>query len=401
MSKKVVFILLCLSVLLTGCWDRHELNDISIVTGMAVDKGEEKKYKLTVEVVNSAEFGKQSAQGNAPVLTHSLEGDSLPELTHKMNIGLSKILIYSHTRVLFIDEEVAKKGMLGFLDYLERSGQFRNDFRIVITQGNKASDFTRINYPIQKSPSLKLHQQTKSFQEEWGGDPGVKLTDFVSAIVSEGRNPVTATVKIKGDKQAGKKVENNQSIDPEALVYIDGLAVFEDEKLKGFLPVNETRGYLWTKGIEQTSYSISCPGKQSNFLDIRIIRAKSEMSTVYKNHMPHLKVNIYGEANVQGNECPNSDILQLSLYKKLEKNMESQIKQDITNSIEKVQDEFGIDIYGFGDRLHQMNPKKFKEVKDKWDKEFAKADVDIDVNIDLLRAGFRNKSYKTNLQKQE
>ena len=38
--KRKLLGLIVITVLLTGCWDQRELADISIVTGMAVDKGE-------------------------------------------------------------------------------------------------------------------------------------------------------------------------------------------------------------------------------------------------------------------------------------------------------------------------------------------------------------------------
>ncbi|WP_338787698.1 hypothetical protein [Metabacillus sp. FJAT-53654] len=175
MNKKMIGFFVLMSFLLTGCWDKEELNDVSIVTGIAVDPGEEKKYRMTVELVNSPEFGKQGSLGNTPVITYSLEGNSLSELSNKMNVGLTRKLIYSHTRIVFINEEIAREGLFGFLDFLERSGHFRNDFNILITKGNPASDFTKITYPIQKSPSLKLHKQINTFLEEWGGDPRVRL----------------------------------------------------------------------------------------------------------------------------------------------------------------------------------------------------------------------------------
>ena len=51
--------LLCLTaiiLLLTGCWDQRELSDISIITGMAIDKGEKGRYKLTIEGINATEL---------------------------------------------------------------------------------------------------------------------------------------------------------------------------------------------------------------------------------------------------------------------------------------------------------------------------------------------------------
>lgn len=395
-----------LIIFMAGCWDREELDEISIVTGIAVDKGEEKKYRMTVEVINSAEFGKQSAQGNAPVITYSLEGNSLSELSHKMNVGLTRKLVFSHTRVLYISEEVAKGGIFGFLDFLDRSGHFRNDFSIVVTSGYPASQFTKVTYPVQKSPSLKLSTQIGAFTDEWGGNPDVQLYDFITSIISTGTNPVAGVITISGDPEKGKTVENNKTIDPGALVVNDGMAVFNQDIMVGKLSLNETRGYLWTKELRQTSLSISCGStgdvntgdKEEYFLDVRINRSKAKLEAKYQNGEPKLKVKINGEAQIQGTQCPR-DLTKIDVFTEHEKIVEKFVKEEITQLITKVQKEYKVDIFGFGESLNRQSHKKFKEVENKWDEEFAKAELEVDVDIQLLRSGIKSKSFNSDVIK--
>lgn len=40
--------------LLTGCWDSRELTDIGFVVALAIDKGEKKNIRVTVQIVNPA-----------------------------------------------------------------------------------------------------------------------------------------------------------------------------------------------------------------------------------------------------------------------------------------------------------------------------------------------------------
>ena len=94
--------------------------DISIVTGLAVDKGKNEKYKLTVETINDTELNKKTAGGNSPSVLYALEGNTVDELVQKMNIGLTRNLIYSHMRVLVISKDIASSGMMEFIDSFER-----------------------------------------------------------------------------------------------------------------------------------------------------------------------------------------------------------------------------------------------------------------------------------------
>ena len=126
--------------LLAGCWDQRELSTITVITGMAIDKGKNGKYRLSVEGINAQELNAKTSSGYAPSLVLSLEGNTVSELTQKMSIKGSRNLVYSHMRTLIISKELAKEGMLQFLDYLERNREIRDDFNILIARNGKAED---------------------------------------------------------------------------------------------------------------------------------------------------------------------------------------------------------------------------------------------------------------------
>jgi len=392
-------------IFLTGCWDRIELNDISIVSGLAVDKGKDKKYRLTIELINASQFSTNKGGGDAsPAITYSLEGDSVSELLHKMNFGITRRLIFSHTRVLYISEEVAKAGVLEFLDFLDRSGQFRNDFNIMVTKGEMAGEFTKISYPIQKVPALKVHKQTQSLLEEWGGDPNVRLTDFISAITSKGRNPVAAAIKLTGSSEKGRMTENNQKLDVDALVEMDGMAVFQKEKLIGFLSLQDTRNYLWTQKLKNTSLSVPCSKKESKeenkrFNDVRVTETHAKLKVDTVNGRVILKVKINGETRLEATQC-FEDLTKIDTYDKFEKETNQYVKEQLTETIEKVQKEYKSDIFGFGEAYNRQHHKEYKKVEAKWDEIFTQAEVQVNVNLHLRRSGVRGKSFLTEVPKE-
>lgn len=130
-------LLLCLVLLLTGCWDRNELAKTSIVTGMAVDKGESFKYKLTIETTEAREMTALTATGLASSNVASLEGNTIGELVSKFNVVNATIPIYSHMRVLVISEELAKDGMLDFMDFLIEIVKLEMTFLLLLQEQEK------------------------------------------------------------------------------------------------------------------------------------------------------------------------------------------------------------------------------------------------------------------------
>ncbi|MFZ3588748.1 Ger(x)C family spore germination protein [Bacillus sp. DJP31] len=390
--SKITSLLLFL-FFLTGCWDRVELNDVSIVTGIAVDQGEKYKYKMTVEVLNATENSKMQAQGFAPSITYSQEGNSLSELARRMNVGMSRELNYSHTRVFIIDKKIAEEGVMGFIDFLERSGEFRNDFNILIFEGDQASQALKVAYPLQKVSSLKINKQMDSFYKEWGGNPNMKLTDFISAITSEGSEPTLATIHVVGDPDNGS-LENLQRIDPKAIVEITGLGVFKGDKLLGTMSINDTRSFLWLKGLKETSLTVKCKEEDEKYIDVRITGSKADIQSEVENGIPQFKINLFAEARIDGTQCI-PDLEKIKTYEKFEKGVEEQIEKEVSNTIQEVQESFESDIFGFGEILERQHYHEFKKMKKEWNHYFSIADIDVKATIFLRRSGIRNKSYRT------
>lgn len=394
--KKLLIASMC-TFLLAACWDRVELNDVGIVTGIAVEKGEKYKYKMSVEVLNATENSKMEAQGNAPSTVYTQEGNSLSELSHRMNVGASRQLVYSHTRVFLIDESVAKDGVLEFLDFLERSGEFRNDFNILLFEGGSASSGLQVTYPILKVSSLKINKQIESFYKDWGGDPNVRLTDFISALTSPGREPTIAIVRVNGDGDKGSKVENMQNVKPDALIEVSGLAIFEKDKLVGKLSNNATRNYLWLNKLKSTSITIPCEGEDDRFLDLRIINAHSSIKSSIKNGAPHFLVRINAEAKIEGSQC-TKNLERIDTYELFEKNVKDHLEKEISDTIKEVQEEYKTDIFGFGEVLQRQHYKEFQKMKDDWNSHFSDSTVDINAKIFIRRSGIRNQNIITELK---
>lgn len=398
-AKSCVLILL-IPFLLSGCWDKIELNDIGIVTGIAVEKGEKYKYRYTVSSVNASELSKTTAMGNTSNITFSLEGNSVSELARKMNVALSRRLIYSHTRVLIIDKELAKDGIVGFLDFLERSGEFRNDFNILIAEDAKASDVLKMTYPIHRDPSLKIHSQLDALLADWGGDPNVRLTDFIIAITARGINPVCAVVTIKGDPKKGKTVDNNKENELGAILVIKGLAVFKLDKFLGTLPIEDTRNYLWTQDLKQTNVTIECGEDENNhklYNDVQIVSSASNLSTNYHKGKADLKVEITGEAKLVGTQC-KEPLKDVKTYKKYEADLNKFIEESVANTIKTVQEDYKSDIFGFGEYMNRKQHKTFEEIANNWNEYFIDASIRVDSDIFIRRTGVRNDSFITEVE---
>ena len=386
--KRNLILLIGFALLLTGCWDQRELSTITIITGMAIDKGKNGKFKLTVEAINATELYDQTARGNSPSVLFSLEGETIAELAYKMNIGFSKNVIYSHMRILVISKDIAESGMMEFLDAFERSRELRDDFDIILAKEGEAAEILQVVYTFQKSSSLKLMSQLETATKVWGSTPNVQVKDFISALTSPGRQPVMTAVRIQGNPKKGESVDNMKKTHPDAIVVIDSMALFQGEKLVGFLSVEDTRNYLWTQNqIENTSISVPCG--ENRFASLRITDSKTTVKGRIKNGKPKIEVDIIMEGSIYGSTCKGY-MDDPKTYKKLDELTNQYVKEKILKTIQTVQDDYGVDIFGFGEVVYRQDYKQFKKVADHWDEAFKDAEIDVSVNT-IRRAGIRTK----------
>ena len=387
--KRNMILLIGISLFLTGCWDQRELSTITIVTGMAIDKGKNGKFKLTIESINETELYDQTATGNSPSVLFSLEGETIAELAYKMNIGFSKNVIYSHMRTLVVSKAIAESGMMEFLDTFERSRELRDDFDVILAKEGEAADILQVVYTFQKSSSLKIMSQLESATKGWGSTPNVKVKDLISALTSPGRQPVMTAVRIQGKPKKGESVDNMKKTHPDAIVVIDSMALFKGEKLVGFLSVEDTRNYLWTQNqIENTSISVPCGENQ--FAAIRITDSKTKVKGRIKNGKPKIGVDIVMEGSIYGSTC-KGHMDDPKTYKKLDELTNQYVREKVSKTIQTVQDDYGVDIFGFGEVVYRQDYKQFKKVEDHWDEAFKDAEIDVSVDTIIRRAGLRTK----------
>ncbi|TRZ39680.1 Ger(x)C family spore germination protein [Niallia circulans] len=387
--------LLCFIPILSGCWDRNELSKTSIVTGMAVDKGESFKYKLTIETTEAREMTALTATGQAPSTVASLEGNSVAELVSKFNIVNATIPIYSHMRVLVISEKLAKEGMLDFMDFFDRNRQIRDDFMIVIAREGNAEDILKVNNMYKKSASLKLFTQLTTMQKDWGGAPDIKLNDYTRIYNSEGQAPVLPAVQLIGDPKKGGNIENLKSEDPEAQVKVNSLGAFKSGKLVGYASLAEVRDLLFVQdNIKTTAITANCEEGGKKF-EYRVIHSSTKIKAKEVNGIPHFYIKIKTEGILDGTTCPNK-LGNASAFEKLEASINKEMESEIKDFIIKTKEQFNADIFGFGGLLREQDYKNFKKYKDTWDDGYAKAQMHISFNSEIKRSGLRKERFITN-----
>ncbi|WP_233260594.1 Ger(x)C family spore germination protein, partial [Paenisporosarcina sp. OV554] len=355
-----MFVLLILSLFLTGCWDRRELNELGITLALGIDKVED-EYQVTAQVVVPSEISTKSSTGRSPVTLFQANGETVYEALRKMTKNSPRKIYPGHLRMLVIGEDLAEEGIGESLELLSRDWELRSDFYVVIAKDMTAEEILNVTTTLEAIPANKMFNTLKASETAWAATNGIILDELITDLTNEGKEAVLTGILVTGDQEIGTSKQNVESITPSARIQYDDLAVFKKDKLLGWLTEEESRGYNdITNSVKNTVSVISCP--KEGKISIEIIQLKSDVKGKMNKGKPEVDINIKVKGNVGDIECP-INLTEPKTITELEKITEKKLEDSINQTIESVQKQYESDIFGFGEAIHRSNPKEWKKIK--------------------------------------
>jgi len=382
-----------LTLLLSGCWNRRELNELAIAVAAGVDRVDD-RYRLSVQVVVPGQVASRKAGGNqAPATLYTAEGDTIFEAARRMTQVSPRRIYFSHLRMFLIGESMAKAGIAKILDFLMRDHEFRTDFYLVATKGATAEDTLKIMTPLESIPANKLYNSLQTSERVWSPSITVTLDELINDLSSEGKHPILTGLEISGDREAGETSENVNSIKTPANLRFVGLAIFKVDKLIGWLNEKESRGYRYIiGGVKGSVAFVPCGDKGK--VTMETVRSHTKVTGKVIGSQPEIEIKAYVEGNVGAVECKGLDLTQTNTIEELESKMEKKAEQLMKSVIAKVQEEYKVDIFGFGEAIRRSHPGFWKRNKEEWnDRYFPELAVRIKVDYRIRRTGTLNNSF--------
>ncbi|WML44219.1 Ger(x)C family spore germination protein [Neobacillus sp. PS3-40] len=395
MKQTIVLVLLLLNSLplLSGCWNQKELTDLAIVIAMGVDKGKDKRFDVTFQLVNpgNVSSGQNGGGQGLPIAVYKSSGDTLTEAARNATKKISRRLYYAHANLLVISEELAREGILNIIDALERDPEFRTTTEMIIAKDTTAEEVVTTLTILDKLPVTKITKELQNTEKMLGENIAVNIDDFVAGLISTGKNPIVSGYMVSGDKRKARKAENLTQTTTMAYLEADGLALFKHGKLIGWMKNKKARGVVWVLNkIKSTDINIDWKGNKAA-LNITPIRSKTKTSVTFKNGKPAFQVLIKEESIIsEVNTALNLD--SPDELQKIEKKVGREIKKQVLSSIKEAQRQ-KCDVFGFGEKVHLANHKLWNKMKNNWDELFASAEVSVKVKAYNRRAGVRRNPF--------
>ncbi len=403
-AKRVMIYLLLLGITisLTGCWNSRELRNLAFVLAMGIDRSPKtNEYKVSFQVVipGSVATGLTGGGGTTtPVAIYTGKGNTLFGAIRNASKKVPRQLFFAHLQLVVIGEKLAKHGIQDLFDFFERSKEPRLTTMVLVARGSEAKSIISTLTALEKIPANSIAGKVKMSSILLSENYRIEIYEVLRGLVSEGE-PLINGVKLTGDPDKGKDKSNVEKTNPEAQVIIQGMTIFKDGKLKGWLDDDEARGTTWILNkMNSTIVELDCK-EEKNSIAVEIIRSSTELHVEIKNGKPIFHIHVKEEGNLNEVQCP-IDLSDVSVISDLENKWEIRTKKEVMSAVKAAKKEKS-DFLGFGDAVDRANPKLWEKIKNDWGEKFATSKVDVKVDAYIRRSGMRLKPYMTEQKQKE
>ncbi|PYI50958.1 Ger(x)C family spore germination protein [Paenibacillus flagellatus] len=370
------------SVLLSGCWDRTEVNDLAILTAGGLDLTEDRKLELSVkQYVVSPSSSEQSGSlssdtggGSGKSVVRSSCGVSMADAESHLQQVLSRKVFWGQDEVFVFGQRLAKEGLAEPMEFLTRHPIPRERANVFVSQ-SPASEILELDPPIERSVSQALRKMAEN-------ETGLNITikELAEMMAGRSRSAVIPWVEIKpGD---GKQA---------AFAYIIGSAVLKNGKMIGRMNDAETRGIMWLRNeVKKATVTVS-PGKGKGLVSLQLLKSRTELIPHIQGRQWSLTVRIETRDDI----IENTSDLDLSVpdhISELERELEDDIKRRIQMALKRAQKEMKADIFNFADAFYRKYPREWNRNKDRWDDLYSHLEVNVQAKVKVVRPGMTNKS---------
>ncbi len=369
-SLALALLLALTSVGLSGCWDYRSLNEMSMVMGMAVDHDEETNmFKVSFEIADLANSSKDSAMNARLIET---EGTTVFDCVRNAKKKLISKLYFAHMEVVVFGENMARDfGILPAIDWLMRDAEVRETTVVLIAKGTDAHQFLLTEGIDQTILAPELQGIIIDDNEVTSSTVYLKLYEVFSVLHCSG----TAL-----SLPAFSRTVN----DGKPAVEADGTAVFDGDKLTGFLSPEETKYLLLAQGKAKGGViPFSANGSDVDDTTFEISGAKAKTSFTYEDGVLTMRVDVDLEVFLAETMC-DIDVMDETHIDDLEKRAGDMVAAKIETVIGKLQTQFGADILGFGGIIHQEDFKLWHELRPGWTLMFPDARVAVSAKVHIL-----------------
>jgi spore germination protein len=375
-------------ILLSGCWDKVEIDRLNFISTIAVDPGEDIVRAKELKSINPEE---SSAEGQFKTLnvtygfpdmsklgaeeTGSTEEKYINTEAYSMEDAASEAMAKSsrniymgHTKLLILSSDILgyKDTVKEIVDYMQRNPRINRSMQVVVSDG-KAEDYIKFKPMTENSTQYYISGLMENSKRN-SRIMNMTLNEFLIHI-SENGNGLLPRISIEKEKNE---------------LVLTGAAIIKDYELKGYFTALE----LLDIQLLSDKFNI---GKKVIYMDGHpidyIIEGYQRRLTVEEEgDKLAISMNIDLEGQL-GGYYVGKKTLEKDELQRLQNIFNKSISEECEKIMEVAKGEFEIDPFGVREHIEKFKPSLWNKIEEEWDEKYKNATVKINVNTAIRRIG--------------
>ncbi|WP_284642227.1 Ger(x)C family spore germination protein [Paenibacillus silviterrae] len=369
--KSLPLLVMCV-MLLPGCWDRTEINDMAFILASSVDLEQDGKVRFSVLVplpgqMGGATGGGGGTGGEKSYYIDSETGVTIREAQGKLQQRMPRRMFLAHRRVFLVSEDFARKGIKDLYDTLPRTPESRLSGYMVVTKG-PAHKMLLATPKFERFPSEAIRELAKGPYIM-----NISMKNVGVALAAPGSDPIAAYMEVKESEKSEKTSKE---------VNVLGFAMFKGDKMVGTLESDVASGLAWLMN-QRIVAPITLKLEDQAAISLRIYNTESNMNVKIQEGKLKYQLEVLVRAKMMEN-WSSYDLSQTSPTKKVENALAEHIKNSIQDALSK-------SIKQQSDPA-QLGNALFRSYPALWEQSYAKTwpaplqDAEFDINVKTVIA---------------
>jgi spore germination protein KC len=394
MIQKFSLLLLCIFCL-SGCWDKKELDEIGTVIAVALDKDPKTgDIDFTSQIIRPEALEPEGGGAGSPVEIISTTGRTVFESIRNGLQVSDRRFFYAHTKVIVINEALAKEEILPVLDTFSRQQEMPRYVWLAVTKDIPAKEILGVKSKIEsiQAQYLKNIIENEKFHSK-ASTP--HLVSYYINSLEQGIEPTIGVLEIEKHKEFPAEIDDNKIIDQ---VKFSGVAVVKEDKVVGYLNEQETQGLNWLlQEVDSRVLLLPALIEENKLITLEIVGSATKIIPEINGENLSFVIDVQTEVALAEQQAID-DLTELGeivdYLEKIEEKSSQLIKEEITTVVSKVQQEYKSDIFGFGQALEKKHPKKWNEIKEQWGDIFPTVNYEVKVDTKMVKTNFKQGTFK-------
>jgi len=379
--KRIKFLILLLP-LLSGCYNYRELNELGITTAVSIDYKDNNFYVIA-EVINPIKQQDASSSNNSPFINYNSSSSSLQDAFRKVVLESPRQLYAAQLEIIVLSEEVVNNHLEEVLEYFARDPESRTEIKIIVAKTEDSTKAITLQTLLTSLSSSNIIKSLDLQSKVLGMAYPVTLNELLNMYIDPYLEVVLPSMTLYGNYEIGDEKENITTSSPKAIVKIDGSTITKDNKILGYLDLEESKILNLINGkLKETIIKM-------NYYDGYIIfepnRIKVSRELDIKNNI--IKINISGYSKTKEIQS-NINAKDPKEIEKLNKALNMELEKKITDTFNSIREKYSTDVFGFQELYYRTNYKYFKENCTNWYEDiYPKIKLEVKANVRLYEKG--------------